>query len=63
MTGDGPTMSLLGLMSWAGLGLIKELGRRDWVSELVEDLERFGISDLVTTSLLGRRTYRAMYCD
>jgi len=32
VTGEGPTISLLGLIRWAELGLINELGRRDWGS-------------------------------
>lgn len=38
VTGDGPTISLLGLMRCAELGLIKEFGRRDWDSGPDEDL-------------------------
>lgn len=41
VTGDGPTMSLLGLVSWAGLGLVKVSGRRDLVSGPVEDLRQW----------------------
>lgn len=38
VTGDGPTISLLGLIKWAELGLAKGLGRRDWESGPEEEL-------------------------
>lgn len=40
VTGEGPTMSLLGLIRWVGWDFMKELGRRDWLSDPVEDLDR-----------------------
>lgn len=33
VTGEGPTISLLGLIRWAEPGLMKELGRRAWESD------------------------------
>jgi hypothetical protein len=38
VTGEGPTISLLGLIRCAELGLMKELGRRDWESGVEEEL-------------------------
>jgi hypothetical protein len=38
VTGEGPTISLPGLIRCAELGLMNELGRRDWESGVEEEL-------------------------
>ena len=50
VTGDGPTMSLDGLMRCPECALRKEFGRSDWESvELVFELVKFDCQSLVVT--------------
>ncbi len=45
VTGDGPTMSLVGLMRWLECALRNDCGRREWESaELLEDLSGWRVS-------------------
>jgi hypothetical protein len=63
VTGEGPTISLLGLIRWAELGLMKEFGRSDCGSVPDDELQQNSSQWTAPTLGAGWEKSYAIYCE